>query len=167
MKRILSSITTLLLFLTLAAPAASSYGGGGMPPSVMLGRENVRIYAPSRMKKTVRKAKKAKREVKKNARSSRERKAPEGSLAPVETASVVIERFTFQPRTITVKIGTTVTWRNLDSVEHTVTGENGTGPQSDRLSKDETYSYTFTETGTFPYYCVPHPYMTGVVEVTP
>ena len=77
-----------------------------------------------------------------------------GSIS-VETE---IYRFTFEKPT--VQVGTTVTWINVDSANHTVTsGRPGdiTGLwDSGRLSQDDTFSYTFTEVGVFPYFCQIH-----------
>lgn len=84
--------------------------------------------------------------------------------ATAETNEVAIEDFAFSPATIKVKKGTTVTWTNNDSVEHTVTGDNG-GPDSELIAQGDTYSYTFNETGTFDYHCKPHPSMVGKVIV--
>lgn len=58
--------------------------------------------------------------------------------------------------------GTTVTWVNMDSVEHTVTGE---GWGSGTLQPGESWSYTFTQPGTYFYKCTIHPEMTGLVIV--
>lgn len=77
----------------------------------------------------------------------------------------------FTPSSIEVEVGTTVTWTNNSSVTHTVT--SGTGGEHDgkfdsgNLSPGATFSYTFDEVGTYPYYCVPHfsAGMTGTVTV--
>lgn len=88
-----------------------------------------------------------------------------GDAMTKSTQSVTISNFAFSPKTITIKKGTTVTWTNQDSVRHTVTGVKG-GPSSQLFGKGETYSYTFTDAGTFDYYCKPHPYMKGTIIVT-
>lgn len=70
----------------------------------------------------------------------------------------------FQPQTITVPVGTTVTWKNRDQEEHTVTFDDGFSYM--RLTAlGATANYTFTGPGTFSYYCDPHPEMTGKVIV--
>lgn len=79
--------------------------------------------------------------------------------------SVTIQSYAFSPAQLTIKKGEAVTWTNQDNVQHTVTGDNG-GPSSDPLSKGQSYSYTFTSAGTFPYHCGPHPYMKGSITVT-
>ena len=89
----------------------------------------------------------------------------EGSVA--ETDTVEIKDFAFTPASIRVKKGTTVTWTNKDSAPHTVTGvDSNKGPESGTLNKNETYSFTFEEVGTFGYICDFHPSMKGEVTVT-
>jgi amicyanin len=84
--------------------------------------------------------------------------------ATAETNEVSIKNFAFSPATIKVKKGTTVTWTNEDSIEHTVTGDSG-GPDSELIGQGDTYTYTFNEAGTFDYHCKPHPNMVGKVIV--
>lgn len=78
--------------------------------------------------------------------------------------SVTIEKFSFTPATLTVKKGTIVTWRNMDTVAHTITGNNG-GPDSQLFFQGQFYSFTFDTVGTFPYFCKPHPNMKGTITV--
>jgi len=81
----------------------------------------------------------------------------------------------FDPNTVTVKVGDTVTWTNGDATMHTVTSgtsANNVGTpsgvfDSGFLAEGATWSYTFTEAGEFPYYCTPHPWMIGKVIVEP
>lgn len=80
--------------------------------------------------------------------------------------AVTIENFAYVPQSITVKVGTTVTWTNKDSVAHTVTSDSGGVLDSPLFSAGETYSFTFNEAGTFTYHCTPHPDMKGTVTVT-
>ncbi len=84
---------------------------------------------------------------------------------PLPTTTVVITNSTFSPASVTVKVGTTVTWRNDDGIGHTVTSDSGTELESPLLSQGATYSHTFNTVGTFPYHCTPHPFMTGTVIV--
>jgi plastocyanin len=78
---------------------------------------------------------------------------------------VVIEDFAYGPQKLTVKKGTTVTWTNNDTADHTVTAGDGSGPMSELFGKGQSYSYTFSTVGTFNYFCEPHPYMKGTVVV--
>jgi amicyanin len=91
-------------------------------------------------------------------------KATQAATTPeAEGASVEIKNFAFEPKTVTIKLGQTVTWTNQDSVVHTVTGDGGI--DSDDLSKGKSYSKTFDTEGAFDYHCSPHPQMTGKVIV--
>ena len=85
-----------------------------------------------------------------------------------KNVSVEIKDHAYNPATITVKVGTTVTWTNQDSVRHDVVATNASAdaPSSELLARGESYSFTFNKTGTYDYYCTPHPYMKGKVIVT-
>lgn len=78
---------------------------------------------------------------------------------------VPIQAFVYQPATITVPAGTTVTWTNHDPVAHTVTDINQVW-DSGLFDEAASYSKTFDTPGTYSYYCIPHPMMIGTVEVT-
>jgi plastocyanin len=83
------------------------------------------------------------------------------------TNAVTIQNFAFSPATLAVKTGTTVTWTNRDSANHTVTeNDSQPGPSSGSLSNGQTYSYTFSKAGTYKYFCSIHPNMTATVTVT-
>ena len=93
---------------------------------------------------------------------------PEGAFDPANADTA------YDPLDLEIEVGTTVTWTNDDSVAHTVTsGESdGTSGEADGtfdsgfLDPGASFSYTFTEVGEFPYYCLPHPWMRGSVTVT-
>ena len=80
------------------------------------------------------------------------------------TAEVTIDNFSFRPQTLTVAVGTTVTWTNRDDIPHTVVSDDGVFKSKAR-DTDEKFSYTFAKAGTYPYYCTIHPKMTGKVVV--
>ena len=80
---------------------------------------------------------------------------------------VSIQNFAFQPATIQVARGTTVTWTNDDSAPHTVTFRNGGMSGSGTLQRGQNFSYTFDTAGTYTYYCGVHPSMIGTVIVMP
>ena len=71
--------------------------------------------------------------------------------------------FAFSPATITVPVGTPVIWTNKDSATHTITSDNGVF-DSGNLGQGGTFSYTFTQKGTFQYHCAIHPSMTGKIN---
>jgi plastocyanin len=80
-------------------------------------------------------------------------------------ATVQISLASYQPDSLTVPAGTTVTWNNRDVVRHTVTSDEGLF-DSGRLGSGESFSYTFKEPGTFNYHCTIHTFMHGTVIVT-
>ena len=81
-----------------------------------------------------------------------------------ETTEVKIDNFSFGPVTLTVPVGTTVTWTNRDDIPHTVVSTD-MAFKSKVLDTDEKFSFTFGKAGTFPYFCSIHPKMTGKVVV--
>lgn len=77
---------------------------------------------------------------------------------------VNIDNFSFTPSTLTVPVGTKVTWINHDDVPHIVTNTDKRFV-SPVLDTDEKFSYTFTTSGTYNYYCSIHPKMTAKIIV--
>lgn len=89
--------------------------------------------------------------------------------ASAATADVEIKGSDYTQKTITVKVGTKVTWTNKDGVQHDVMPDEDYGDAfkaSEMLSRNETYSFTFTKAGTYKYHCTPHPFMKATVIVT-
>jgi nitrite reductase (NO-forming) len=92
---------------------------------------------------------------------------PAGAWNPVNAATA------YTPGELRVALGATVTWRNDDSVIHTVTSGASTGTvttpdglfDSGDLQPGESFSFTFDEPGTFDYFCTPHPWMVGRIVV--
>ena len=87
------------------------------------------------------------------------------TVAPGENVQVSMKGTNFTPASISVKKGTTVTWSNEDSVDHTVTADKGAF-NSDKMKNGVNFGYTFNEPGTFDYHCTIHPSMKGTVTVT-
>jgi plastocyanin len=81
-----------------------------------------------------------------------------------DATEVKIDNFTFGPGTLTVAVGTTVTWTNKDDIPHTVVSTDGAF-KSKVLDTDEKFSFTFSKPGSYPYFCSIHPKMTGKVVV--
>ena len=91
---------------------------------------------------------------------------PEGSGVPGCEATDEC----YIPYVVTVAQGATVTWSNDDSAAHTVTsGTVDAGVtsvfDSGLFMAATTYEFTFDETGTFDYFCMVHPWMTGIINV--
>ena len=81
-------------------------------------------------------------------------------------AQVKIANFTFDPPTLTVKAGTTVTWINADDIPHVVSEKDGKF-RSSALDTGDKFSQTFSTAGAVEYFCAIHPHMTGKIVVTP
>jgi len=83
------------------------------------------------------------------------------------TKEVMIENYKYSPAALTVSVGDTVKWTNMDTAPHTVTVTSGPVKfNSGNLAKGQSFSYTFTKAGTYAYYCAVHPDMTAKVTVT-
>ena len=80
------------------------------------------------------------------------------------STQVVIENSQFMPTDLEIKAGTTVEWVNKDSVDHTVTFENG--DFDTELVVGATTTVTFNEVGEYRYFCQFHPGMQGSVIVS-
>jgi plastocyanin/glucose/arabinose dehydrogenase len=82
-------------------------------------------------------------------------------------SSVTIQNFAFQPSSLTVTPGTTVTWTNKDNVDHTATSQSGPESfDSKNIPQGGTFSFTFNQEGTYNYICTIHPFMTGTITVS-
>lgn len=91
--------------------------------------------------------------------------APVDSSTPAQEEIVVeIDNFAFVPAEVTIAVGTTVKWTNKDGVSHTVTSDDGVF-DSGLLKKGDSFTYTFTQAGVFPYHCTPHSNMQASIIV--
>jgi len=91
------------------------------------------------------------------------------STTPVRAAdqAVAIEDFLFSPGDLTIEVGDTVTWTNLDSFSHTATSTSGPASfDSGNLATGDTFSFTFDTAGMYEYFCEIHPNMIGSITVT-
>jgi len=86
------------------------------------------------------------------------------ALAAAETHTVLMEGVAFVPQTLTVKRGDVVVWVNKDLFPHTATGEKREF-DSGNIAPDQSWKYTATKAGTFPYACTLHPTMKGTLIV--
>ena len=95
--------------------------------------------------------------------------AASAAAAPTgRTAVVQLGDHFYDPAALTVSVGTTLTWRLMGSQTHNVIAYDGSFRSPD-LGPGNSYSYTFTKPGRFPYFCAPHygDGMTGEVIVRP
>lgn len=78
--------------------------------------------------------------------------------------TVQIQNFTFEPVSLTVPAGATVTWVNNDSAPHTATARDGSFDTS-QMAQGESKTVTLNTAGTFEYYCLVHPRMVATLTV--
>ena len=78
--------------------------------------------------------------------------------------TVLVKNFSFNPETLTVPVGTAVTWRFEDSVQHTVS-DSTAGIKSAAPNNGQTFTHTFTTAGTYSYICSIHQYMKATIVV--
>ena len=92
--------------------------------------------------------------------------SPASSAAPAaaKAAAVNTKDFAFAPATITVAVGDKVTFKNSDSVAHTVTADDKSF-DSGNLDQGAGWSHVFAKAGTYKYTCAYHSYMHGTVVV--
>ncbi|MCH7907904.1 MAG: hypothetical protein IIB26_10795 [Chloroflexi bacterium] len=97
---------------------------------------------------------------------------PDGGDAMSSGGSAVLSNIQgFQLQNLTISVGDTVTWTNLDNAPHTVS--HGLSPdveaspqfRSGTFNKDGTFTHTFDTAGTFAYFCEVHPSMVGSITV--
>ena len=87
--------------------------------------------------------------------------AAETGPAPAE---IKIDNFSFTPPMLTLQAGSKVTWTNRDDIPHNIVSSEQKF-KSKPLDTDDNYSFTFTEPGTYQYFCGLHPKMVGKVVV--
>jgi len=93
-----------------------------------------------------------------------------GEMKETDTTStkqnrIEIKDFSFNPQTLTVKSGETVTWINRDEEPHTVVSVEKKFKKSTALDTDQEFTITAGAPGTYTYFCSVHPKMTGTIVV--
>lgn len=88
-----------------------------------------------------------------------------GSSGASGTKAVTIQDYTYKPASITVPVGTTVTFTNRDSTPHTATSKESGVFESGSIDPGKSGKVTLEKTGTFTYYCLFHPFMKGTIRV--
>ncbi len=92
--------------------------------------------------------------------------AASGPAAAADQNEISIDNFAFNPKVLTVKAGSKVTWRNRDDVPHKIQSTDNRFQASPVLDTKGVYSVDFKEGGTYPYFCSIHPVMVGKIIVT-
>ncbi len=86
---------------------------------------------------------------------------------PANPNSLSILNAKYRPKNLTVKVGTSLTWTNNDTVPQSVTSDAPGLFDSGLLQPGATFSYTFAQTGVFPYHSSATQTTFGSVTVTP
>jgi plastocyanin len=89
----------------------------------------------------------------------------EDEAAMANATAVEIVDFSYVPDPVEIPVGATVTWTNNDTVPHTATAQDREVLQSGTLDPGASYSQTFSEPGTFDYFCEFHANMKGTIVV--
>jgi Icc protein len=92
--------------------------------------------------------------------------AAAGVAAAAAANEVTIDNFAFNPKIVTVKAGSKLTWRNRDDVPHKIQSTDNRFAGSPLMDTKAVYSVGFPESGEYPYFCSLHPVMTGKIVVT-
>ena len=90
-----------------------------------------------------------------------------GASTPVVAAKAVtvkISNFEFAPPNLTIKVGTRVTWTNLDGTAHTATADAGSF-DTGTLNQGQSMTIQFNKPGTFTYHCSFHAFMMATIKV--
>jgi len=95
---------------------------------------------------------------------SASKSAASGAVSAEPTVDIV--NFMFEPKSLTVKAGTTVTWTNEDTAVHSIKDTSALAtPVSPDLGKGATFTITYGQPGSYSYICGIHQYMAGSVQV--
>jgi len=86
------------------------------------------------------------------------------SASAVKPGTVAIKDFAYAPPTITVSAGATVTFKNVDSIAHTVSADDKSF-DSGNMDQNGTWSHVFATAGTYKYTCAYHAFMHGTIVV--
>jgi plastocyanin len=97
---------------------------------------------------------------------------PTPRQAPVPGSTVVVlitigsnGSFSFSPASLTITVGAAVIWKNMSSVPHTITSDDGQTFDSGNIPPGGSYQFKFTTPGSFPYHCNIHPYMRATINL--
>jgi plastocyanin len=95
--------------------------------------------------------------------------AASGPCAPSDapgTVSAGMANVAFDPSSITAKVGDVISWTNKDTVQHTATVKGNETCTTPNLATEASGGITFSQAGSYDFFCKIHPQMTGTIEVT-
>ncbi|RDK06770.1 cupredoxin domain-containing protein [Cupriavidus lacunae] len=81
-----------------------------------------------------------------------------------ESNVVVVKNFMFSPMALTIKAGSTVTWKNLDGEPHSIVNDAGLF-RSSALDQNDTFKFKFDKPGVYKVFCGIHPNMKATITV--
>jgi plastocyanin len=84
--------------------------------------------------------------------------------ADAPTRTVTMPGKLYDPTQLSVLVGTSVTWKNDDSVNHTVTAD-GDAFASGYVPPGGTFTFTFAKQGHYAFHCTIHKFMRGEIDV--
>lgn len=90
------------------------------------------------------------------------------SAVTIDTTSdykVIIQASQFSPASLTMLIGTKVTWTNMDTDTHSVVSDDATSFSSGNISTGASFSFIPAVPGTYAYHCGIHPTVKGIIYV--
>ncbi len=90
--------------------------------------------------------------------------APKPAGTPV--SAITIKAGRYRPKNVTIKVGSSLTWTNNDTIPETVTSDTPGLFDSGQLAPGASWSYTFTKAGVFPYHSTGKNGTYGTVTVT-
>jgi plastocyanin len=96
---------------------------------------------------------------------SSKKKSSTSSAPAAGGTAVSMKNIAFSPKSLSVKVGDTVTWTNNDSTTHNVTATSGATFKSSDFGNGGTFSWKADKAGTVNYVCTIHPGMVGTVIV--
>jgi len=86
--------------------------------------------------------------------------------ASKDQVSIAIRDIKFKPQHVAVKVGQKITWTNRDMAPHNVTAKKGATFASEKLNRNDSFTYTPTKAATIDYVCTIHPRQDGKLLVT-
>jgi plastocyanin len=86
---------------------------------------------------------------------------------PSNVSGISINNGKFRPKNVSVKVGTTLTWTNNDTVQQSITSDTPGVFDSGLLAPGATFQYTFSTAGVFPYHSTGTAAAYGAITVTP
>ena len=92
--------------------------------------------------------------------------APCADSTEAGTVQANIVNLTFDPSTISAKVGDVITWTNGDTAPHKVALDDGSCAMSDNIPGGGSKSLVFSAAGTFPFHCAVHSNMTGTITIS-